>query len=190
LCLKDNFFTDINNFAHLILNRIIEEGDNVIDATVGNGKDTIFLAEKVGAKGKVYGFDIQKKALSQTKEVLRQNNLIERVEIISSGHENLDIYVQKKVKAIVFNLGYLPGADHSITTKRETTIEALTKSAKILKKNGVILLTVYTGHHGSNEERESVQRFMENLSKKEWDVLQWSYLNRDSAPLLIVGYRR
>lgn len=88
--MKDSFFTDINIFVHLLLNEIIKEGDRVVDATVGNGKDTLFLAKKVGPCGRVYGFDIQEKALSKTKALLKKNNLIERTEILHCGHEQLD----------------------------------------------------------------------------------------------------
>ena len=122
--------TDINK---LYLEKVINKGDIVVDATMGNGYDTKYLAEKVGEEGFVYSFDIQETALKSTKKRLDKENLSDRVKLILDGHENMDKYVEGEVSCVLFNLGYLPRADHNIITKPETTIKAIKHSLNLLK---------------------------------------------------------
>ena len=121
--------TDINK---LYLENVINKGDIVVDATMGNGYDTKYLAEKVGEEGFVYSFDIQETALKSTKKRLDKENLSDRVKLILDGHENMDKYVEGEVSCVLFNLGYLPRADHNIITKPETTIKAIKHSLNLL----------------------------------------------------------
>ena len=104
---------------------VVSEGDTVVDATVGNGNDTLFLARLVGEKGKVYGFDIQQEAINNTGELLKDLGLQNRVNLICDGHENMDKYITGDVKAVIFNLGYLPGGNRGITTLPNTTLSAV-----------------------------------------------------------------
>ena len=95
--------------AKRYISACVSEGEQVVDATCGNGRDTLFLAELVGEKGKVFSFDIQAEALSKTRRLLEANNLLSRVHLIQSGHEHIQDYVHGKIAAVMFNLGYLPG---------------------------------------------------------------------------------
>ena len=54
-------------FAKTLIKQHIQDDSIVIDATCGNGNDTLFLAEQV-PNGKVFGFDIQKKLLNIQKK--------------------------------------------------------------------------------------------------------------------------
>ena len=111
-------------FAKTLINQHIQDDSIVIDATCGNGNDTLFLAEQV-PNGKVFGFDIQK-AIEHTKEKIAS---FKHVTLIHDGHENIlnDISsdVIGNVDAAIFNLGYLPKGDKTIVTKPETTIQAI-----------------------------------------------------------------
>src|SRR5690606_15386726 len=134
------------NIARDIMIRNVKSGNIAIDATVGNGNDTILLASLVGQEGKVYGFDIQESAILKTKIKLFENNLAERVYLIRDSHENIDKYVTERADLIVFNLGYLPGGNHEKVTKVESTAKAVKKSLELLKENGLLLITTYLGH--------------------------------------------
>ncbi|MBU5485800.1 methyltransferase domain-containing protein [Clostridium sp. MSJ-11] len=178
-----NFFTNSTNLAKEICKLKLENGDRAIDATMGNGNDTIFLRELVGEDGSVYSFDIQKMAIENTRKKLNDINIdMRNVELILDGHQNIDKYVKEKVKLVMFNLGYLPGADHKLTTKADTTIEGIEKSLNILEKNGVVILVIYYGHEGGEEEREEVLDFISSLNQKEYNVAKLSFINQVNSP--------
>ena len=111
--------------ARDVLMSAVLPGDRVIDATMGNGHDTAFLCETVGPSGHVYAFDIQPQAVASTEMLLRQAGLLDRADLYCAGHQRMDEYVTEPVSAVVFNLGWLPGGDHSVTTFWETTREAV-----------------------------------------------------------------
>lgn len=187
----NDIFYNLSSFAHSLLSDVVISGDIVIDATVGNGNDTLFLAEKVGSSGKVYGFDIQLKAINNTTSLLEKQKLKEQVVLIQDGHENMLKYVTVPVKAVMFNLGYLPQSEHNIITLPETTIRALEQAVQLLLPGGVITVIVYPGHAGGKREKEEVIKFLRNLDSKNWDTLEWSFLNRkQTAPNLFVIHRR
>lgn len=178
--------------AREYLGKVIEPGDWAVDATLGKGRDTLFLAEMVGEKGKVFGFDIQDQALEYTRQALQERNWLERVELIKANHADIDTYLpQGRVKAIMFNLGYLPGGDHSLITKPQTTVTALEKSLAILDKGGLITLVVYSGHVGGMEERMAVEEFLTKLDPCLYSVIKLEFLNRaNNPPLLLVIEKR
>ena len=185
-----------NNFAratsinHDFISRLIKPGDRVVDATVGNGHDTLFLANLVGDTGKVYGFDIQGKAIEKAKILLSEHSLDNRVSLILDSHENIEKYVQHPVKAIMFNLGYLPGGEHGIITKKETTITALKKSLSLLADDGLLSVVVYSGHQGGAEEKQAVEDFFQTIPKSEMHVVKVHHLNRlESSPYIILAQR-
>lgn len=130
--------TDINK---LYLEKVINKGDIVVDATMGNGYDTKYLAEKVGEEGFVYSFDIQETALKSTKKRLDKENLSDRVKLILDGHENMDKYVEGEVSCVLFNLGYLPRADHNIYGRTFQTVPVswLLSSAGLIRFRSPLL---------------------------------------------------
>ncbi|MCX7904102.1 MAG: class I SAM-dependent methyltransferase [Caloramator sp.] len=171
--------------AQDIVRKVISETDVAVDATLGNGNDTIFLSN-ILHKGKVYSFDIQAIAIEKFKRTLDEQN-IKNIILINDGHENILNYVKEAPKAIMFNLGYLPGGDEKIITRPETTLKALSDSLKILKPGGIITLVVYTGHTGGAEEGFVLDEYVKNLEPKIYSVMQIKFVNRDErAPYLIV----
>jgi len=172
--------------AHRLIGEVIEDGDIVVDATAGNGHDTLFLARKVGPKGMVYAFDIQEEAILSTRRCLEYHNLLKKVKLIHDGHEKIKSYVKAPVKAVMFNLGYLPSSNKKIITLPTTTIQALDSSLELLLKGGIITLVVYSGHKGGLEEKNAVEKFLSTLDKKKFTVAKYYYLNRDiSSPFLL-----
>lgn len=177
-----NLFVNAVEISKEISRMKIKQGDSVIDATMGNGHDTAFLCDLVGEKGKVYAFDIQKIAIENTKERLKKLKLEERVELIHDGHENLDKYVEKGVKLIIYNLGYLPSGDHSLTTKSYTTIESIKKGLDLLNQNSVILIVLYPGHESGMIEKIAIENFTKELNQKEFNVISINFTNQINNP--------
>lgn len=176
------YLTKITDINKLYIENSINEGDVVVDATMGNGYDTKYLAEKVGDVGFVYSFDIQEAAIKSTRKKLEKSNLINRVNLILDGHENMDKYVKEEVSCVLFNLGYLPRADHNVITKPNTTIKAIEHSLKLLKPHGIISIAIYTGHEGGMEEKNSVYDFVKNLDQNEFNVLESGFINQINNP--------
>ncbi len=176
----------IITFSHQLLKDIIQHGDVVIDATCGNGNDTVFLSRLVGKNGKVYAFDIQKQAIIKTKEFLLKNKR-ENVELIHDGHEQVIHYVQNQmITGAIFNLGYLPNGDPSIITDPKTTIHAISAMLAILKRYGRIVLVIYQGHEGGITEKSEVLAFCEGLDPEEYQVLQYQFINQtNKAPFIV-----
>lgn len=165
----------------------INEGDVVVDATAGNGHDTLFLARRVGDKGKVFSFDVQKEAIARTHQLLKAENMLHRVVLILDSHVHMCNYVDSPVAAIMFNLGYLPGGDHKVITRPETTAQALAAGLLMLRPKGIITLTIYTGHRGGAEENEAIITFCEKLNQRQFTVLHYHIINQvNDPPSLIV----
>lgn len=173
--------------AHFLVGQVLMEGDCTVDATAGNGHDTLFLAQCVGDRGRVYVFDIQEDALERTAARLTCAGLMHRVSLIHAGHERIKDYVPAGVKAVMFNLGYLPGGNHRIITQPSTTLAALEQALQILAPEGIVTIVIYRGHVGGEEESFAISRFVRDLKPKKWVVVEANFLNRsDQAPFLIV----
>ncbi len=164
-------------FAHSTITQYITKDDFVIDATCGNGHDTLFLSKL--AKH-VYSFDIQEHALKNTKTLLDENQ-IGNVTLIHNSHDRFDL-VDVKPKVIMYNLGYLPGSDKSITTTHTTTISSIKKGLEILLVKGLISLTVYEGHPAGRIEGNEIQKFIQNLPPKDFNVILYITGNKKNSP--------
>ena len=175
----------------LFVSQYLSPGDTVIDATCGNGHDTVALA-KMGA-GTIYAFDIQNTAIEQTRAALEHAQLYsENIHLIADGHENMRQHVKEKVSVILFNLGYLPSSSKEITTKKETTVKAVSEALKPLKKDGLLCITLYSGHPGGEEEKQAVLRFARMLDPKVWHVAFIRMLNQPNQPpeILLITLKR
>jgi predicted methyltransferase len=150
--------------AHRELAAVIRPGDLVIDATAGNGHDTVFLAERVGESGRVIAFDIQADAISSTRARLDAAGLGDRVTLIEGSHARIAREaVPGSTAAVVFNLGYLPGGDHSVITRREETLAATAQSLEVLRPGGLLAMVCYPGHAGGDEESAAVLAWAQGL---------------------------
>ncbi|WP_270245274.1 tRNA (mnm(5)s(2)U34)-methyltransferase [Lactococcus lactis] len=183
--------------AHWMLKDIINTNDVVVDATMGNGYDTQFLAE-LGAN--VYAFDVQEEALNATEKRLDdagiKNQIFEKnlsnlltepsVNLVLSGHEKLSEYVKEPIKAAIFNLGYLPKTDKSVVTKADTTLTALDALTNQLVVGGRIAIMIYYGHEGGMEEKDAVIKWTSSLPQKGWEVTSYAPLNQIHTPPILV----
>ena len=180
--LRAKYINKITEVNKIFLEKVVNKGDVVIDATMGNGYDTVYLGNLVGEDGKVYAFDVQEEAIKSTRKKVERDNMTDRVELILDGHENLDKYVDEEVACVVFNLGYLPRAKHVVITKPDTTLQAIKKSLDLLKPNGVISIAAYIGHEGGMEEKDYICEYLNNLDQKEFNVLHMQFTNQINNP--------
>ena len=161
----------------------VQPGDICSDATMGNGNDTILLSSLCKETGHVYAFDIQEQALAHTRQRLLDADVPQNYTLLLESHTNMDHYVQSEsVSCIVFNLGYLPGGDHTKATHASSSIEALTKSLSLLKKGGLISLCIYSGGDSGFEERDAVLSWLKNLDSHKYLVIRSDYYNRPNNP--------
>ncbi|MCM3743676.1 methyltransferase domain-containing protein [Sporosarcina luteola] len=176
-------------FSKRLISETVLPGETVVDATAGNGNDTLFLAELVGEEGRVFAFDIQQAALEATAN--RLNNLNDRVSLILDSHANVDTYVKTPIAGAMFNLGYLPySEDLSIITKPDSTIEALDKLLGMLKKGGIITISVYDGHEGGKEERDALLDYVKSLHQADVHVVRYELLNQRKNPPFLIAIEK
>jgi tRNA1(Val) A37 N6-methylase TrmN6 len=179
------------NAAHNLIRQILRTGDIAIDATVGNGHDTLFLAEQVGPAGHVYGFDIQLAAIDSTRKKFQQTQLSDCLTLIHDSHaamdEKIPAHLHGNIRVIMFNLGYLPGGDKSIITSSGSTLAALNIAKRILAVQGLITLLAYPGHQGGDIETDHVKNWCERLGTEQFEVSTiYSTEHKDTAPRLFV----
>lgn len=173
--------------SHIWLSNFVKAGDNVVDATCGNGQDTVFLAELVGEAGKVWAFDIQQDAILKTYSLLEHAGLAERVELVNCGHQHLVECVNVPVTAIIFNLGYLPGGDRNITTSAHTTISALDQAVSLLAPGGIAAITLYPGHDAGADEASAVKEWATALDTRKFHPWLMGQMNVPAtAPYFIL----
>lgn len=173
------------NIAHGWMCQYLKAGDLCIDATAGRGHDTVFLCELVGDTGRVLAFDIQEEAVNSTKFLLKEKGL--KAEVYLESHTHMDHYVKPEtVDGIVFNFGYLPGGDHSMSTKADTSKLAIEKGLVLLKRHGVMSLCIYHGGDTGFEEKEALMTYLKSLGAKAYTVAVCELYNKPNHPPLAV----
>lgn len=180
-------------FAHSLLKSSIDQGDTVVDATCGNGNDTLFLSELVGTSGHVYTFDIQAQAIETTRALLKTNKY-DSVTYVHDSHAKLDKYIPTdlhgKIGGAIFNLGYLPRSDKQIITEGKSTIAAVNSLLTYLKKGALIVIVIYYGHEGGLEEKNAVLHYVKELNQKYYSVLQYEFINQKNNPPFVVAIEK
>jgi len=175
------FNKTIFNKLHQVLDSLVKSNDIVVDATIGNGFDTMYLAN-LANKGFVYGFDIQDKAIFNTKKLLKENN-ISNYQLFKENHKNIYEVLKEyenKISCIVYNLGYLPNGNKKITTKCDTTIKSITNAIKLLNNKGVILIIAYPHKEGKKESKAIL-----NLKIDGYTINKYTNTKNINAPFLI-----
>lgn len=167
--------------AHSFLEEVLTPADIAVDATMGNGYDTLFLAQRAG---QVVAFDIQEQALTQTAKRLEEAGLT-NARLLLVGHEEVDDYVDA-CKVAIFNLGYLPSADKSIITRPETTVVAVEKILDRLVTGGRLAMMVYHGHEGGNSEKQAVLDYVRQLDQTQFTVMLYQPLNQVNTPPFLI----
>lgn len=180
---------------HLFLRHILKAGDRVLDATCGNGQDTLFLAELVlkEDQGWVYGLDIQKEAIEKTKAHLKEHlkpKLLSRITLKEACHSDLSDFEKRSLDLIVYNFGYLPGSDHQKTTKSSSSLQSLFSALELIKPLGYLSLVCYPGHEEGKKEADQILNWAKELPK-EYTCSKHLWINRSSqAPFLLMIQRK
>lgn len=182
------------NFAHVLAERALDAGDVAVDATVGNGHDTLALVRAVGSRGRVVGFDVQAEAIEQTRSRLASEDVEAEVDLVQTGHEEMESHLARDlmgaVGAVTFNLGYLPGSASDLTTTPETTIPGLNAALRLLRPGGVTTVVVYTGHEGGETEAEAVDDWAAGLPQKQFQALSYRFVNQQNDPPRLVAVEK
>ncbi|WP_416190713.1 class I SAM-dependent methyltransferase [Neisseria sp. CCUG12390] len=177
-------------FVHQMLGNHLKNGDTALDGTAGNGCDTVFLADAVGEKGKVWAFDIQHQAIEQTKVRLESENLLNRVQLVHDGHQHINHYIRQGLDAAVFNFGWLPGGDKSITTSSESSLDALNAVLALLNPGGIAVAVLYPGHDAGRVEARAIESWAEGLPQQEFAVLKYCFVNRQNHPPYVLAIEK
>lgn len=175
--------------AHTILRDAIREGDRVVDATAGNGHDTVFLARCVGQTGQVIAYDIQAQAIASAQFAVARHGFSDRVRWHQKSHATMaDDLAPESVRAIVFNLGYLPGDNHQLTTEAQETLKALSVATSILQPSGCLSILCYPGHEEGANEAQQVEAWTTQLER--WRVAKYAMLGtKTPAPFLLIAHK-
>lgn len=175
--------------AHALLRESIREGDLVIDATAGNGHDTVFLAERAGERGRVLAFDLQQQAIESARRNVEAAGFGTRVEFLPTSHARMAEHAEAgSASVVMFNLGYLPGEDHDFTTETAETLTALGVATDLLKSGGVLSVVCYPGHEAGAGEAAEVETWAAALTSHGWRVAKYAMLGtRRPAPYLLLA---
>ncbi|WP_169334382.1 class I SAM-dependent methyltransferase [Rubritalea marina] len=177
--------------AHEIVRQTVQPGDTVIDGTLGNGHDALFLAQLVGSNGLVVGFDVQKEAIVASQSRMYQNGIHKRAyQFYHAGHQHMLEYAKGPIAAIMFNLGYLPLGDKSVITQAETTLIALQRSLRILRHKGVLTVMCYPGHPGGAEEVHSIEKWVKQLPREYFRVMSYTPMNAPNMPAFMIAIEK
>lgn len=177
--------------AHDRIRPYLREGDIAIDATVGNGFDTLFLLRQIAPSGKVFGFDIQQAALDSAAIKANRAGWRDCLTLLHESHagmeEKIPAEFHGRVAACMFNLGYLPGSDKRIITEAETTLPALDAAVRLLAPGGILSVLAYPGHPKGAEEVRQVERWCVRLDPMRFSMTSvFSDEPKASAPRLFV----
>ena len=173
----------ITDWCRHFLTLHVKPGDLCIDATMGNGHDTLLLSQLTGPTGRVLAFDIQEIALQETKKRLDAQQADKNVTLLLESHTHMIDYADPEtVSCIVFNFGYLPSGDHSIATHKDTSIQAIEQGLTLLKKHCLMSLCIYSGGDSGFEEKNAVLSYIKELDSKKYLVIISEYANRPNNP--------
>lgn len=183
-------FRSARFWAREMIEGAMSEGAVAVDATMGNGHDTQWLCELAGETGRVYAFDVQSEAVERTRERLREAGVEQRACLLCTGHEHMGKCVPEKADAIVFNLGWLPGAEHGVTTQTPTTLQAVNAALDVLKEDGLMTICIYPGHEEGTRELHALLEWASGLDDKQYDAMLKTYVNQPNDPPQMLAIRK
>ncbi len=175
----------LNTQKHFIIPHI-KRGGVAVDFTMGNGHDTVFLSRAVGKDGEVFAFDIQDEALASTKKLLEDSAAPNNYTLIKDSHHNVKNYVKTEINVGMFNLGFLPGGDKSITTLHDTTLPAVVSAIELLAKNGCLIIAVYPGHEEGSVEGRMVEELLSKYERTKLCIAKFSLVNSPTSPFFFI----
>ena len=186
-----NDFRSARFWAAELIEGALYDGARAVDATLGNGHDCLWLCGLVGEGGYVYGFDVQEVAVENSRRRLQEAGVESRATLLLDGHQNMLNHIEKgSIDAVMFNLGWLPGAQHGVTTQTSTTLQAVNAALDVLKEEGILTICVYPGHDEGAREREALLTWARSLDEKSYDTMLRCYLNQSKDPPLMIAVKK
>lgn len=182
----DAIINNTKNLINFLVKNYIKKVNCAVDMTVGNGYDSKMILDNLNPE-KLYCFDIQKNAIENTNKLLENySNYI----LILDNHTNFLNYVKEKIDFAIYNLGYLPNGDKTITTNALDVEESLSKLLENLNEKAIVLITFYIGHNSGLVESEKIGNFLKKLNQKEFTVLEFNFKNQKNNPPYVVMIQR
>lgn len=189
--MDENLLTQTVSVAMTITRSYLRDGDTAIDATCGNGHDTLALAQAVGRSGRILAIDLQKDAIDASRQRLAAHQ-IENTDFVCGSFVQLETYWRawtetqveavSEPKAVVFNLGYLPGGNKNVTTKTEDTLLAVQQALSVIAHGGIVTLVLYPGHEEGAREREALLEFAAQLPASQFHAAYVKFPNQKKNP--------
>jgi tRNA1(Val) A37 N6-methylase TrmN6 len=177
--------------AHKLIMPRLAKATLAIDATAGNGNDTLFLAKNSPVETTIWAFDIQPQAITKTHLLLKQHGFTHKVRLIQDDHAKLATYIDQPIDIVMFNLGYLPGGDHARSTCPTTTLQAIQQVLQLLTVGGLITITAYPGYEHGKQEHYALNQYLTGLKQQAFTVASWTMVNQvNSPPVLYVIEKR
>lgn len=187
---EDADMMDLLTMHKYFLQAHLHPGSHACDFTMGNGHDTLWLANAVGNTGHVDAFDIQPEAVAHTKARLAAADVLDRCRLICDSHARVCDYVKEPFDAGVFNLGWLPGSDKTITTCRESTLPAVQNALSLVAPGGILLVAVYPGHSEGAAEGEALLSYFSAISRFSFSISRLQIVNAPDAPYFFAAERK
>ena len=178
--------TDLLELQKKFIKKHLFPGGVAADYTMGNGHDTLFLSRTVGPRGRVYAFDVQDAALQSTALRLCRENAPQNYVLIHDSHHNAGRYITRKVNAGMFNLGWLPGSDRTVFTRRETTLPAIAGAIDRMAPDGILLVAVYPGHSEGDAEGKLIQEYLSSLDRRKYMCALFRITNSPASPFFYI----
>lgn len=175
----------LETHKHFVMQHL-RAGCTAVDFTMGNGHDTLFLSRAVGREGKVYAFDIQQAALDSTAALLQKAGAPNNYTLIKDSHHKMKDYVKEPIRVGMFNLGYLPGGDKSITTMHETTLPAIEAGVELLARDGCLLIAVYPGHEEGSVEGRLIEERLAEYNRSRILTAKFKLVNSPASPFFFL----
>lgn len=184
----------MNNIIDLLkfyLEKFVKKNGVFVDMTCGNGHDTERLLKEYSPKF-LYSFDIQEKAREKTFERLgiKSDDEISNFKFILDNHANLKSYIKEKVDLAIYNLGYLPSGDKTITTNSNDVISSFSSLINLLNDGAFVFMTLYTGFEQGKQEAEKVLSYLENLPQREFNIIKHEFINQKNNPPCFVAIEK
>ncbi|MCH1429841.1 MAG: rRNA methyltransferase [Chlamydiales bacterium] len=191
---KDKLFTLSQTLlAHQIWKGLLVEGDSVVDATCGQGHDSVFIASLIQnwQGSRLHCIDLQQEAIMLSKQNIASqcgSDILSKLSFQHSCHSSFEIDFNPRL--VIYNLGYLPGGDKSITTLKETTLISIKKALELIPSQGVLSVMCYNGHPEGREEQEILEELFKGLAPNEFSCERLDKINAKACPILFIITKR
>lgn len=178
--MKYKILDNTNHFIDYVLNTLLKDKKVLVDMTAGNGHDSLRILKMQPNYEKIYIYDIQEKAIENTKKLLNSYGYKNCI-YLNKSHDDLS-FIKEKIDFAIYNLGYMPGANKELVTKSESTIKSISSLLGKLNSGAVVIVTAYPGHEEGFIECERVDNYLRKLDQKEYNVLKLEFTNQKNKP--------